>query len=212
MSFNPFVLLRDALGNPRKRRKVYDVIDLSNSKDAAERINANFDRVFSVTKALTDALEAYAPCVVQVVNVAVTGVATGSTVIPLDDTIPQNTEGDQYMSLAITPTRATNLLRVDVVVFASTALANWITVAVFQDTNANALAAMPGYHTISTSGTPIQLTFYVVAGTNRQTTFNVRVGRDASASATLTFNGQSGTRFFGGTLVSSISITEINQP
>jgi hypothetical protein len=39
-------------------------------------------------------------------------VATGTTQIPIDDTIPQNTEGDQYLSLAITPTNALSTFKV----------------------------------------------------------------------------------------------------
>jgi hypothetical protein len=39
----------------------------------------------------------------QVVNTTTGAVATGTTVMPFDDTIPQSGEGDQYMSLAITP-------------------------------------------------------------------------------------------------------------
>ncbi len=50
------------------------------------------------------------PTVVQVVNTQDGAVATGTTVLPWDDTIPQNTEGDQYMSLSITPTNASNKL------------------------------------------------------------------------------------------------------
>jgi hypothetical protein len=40
-------------------------------------------------------------------------VATGTTVLPSDDTIPQITEGDQYMTQAIIPTSAANVLNVE---------------------------------------------------------------------------------------------------
>ena len=53
--------------------------------------------------------------VVQIVNVQDGAVATTTTAIPLDDTIPQNTEGGEFMTLAITPTSATSKLRIDVV-------------------------------------------------------------------------------------------------
>src|SRR5258708_5751039 len=43
--------------------------------------------------------------VAQVVNTETGAVATGTTTLPgAVDTIPTNTQGDQYMSLAITPT------------------------------------------------------------------------------------------------------------
>ena len=51
--------------------------------------------------------------VVQVVNVMDGALATGTTVMPTDDTIPQITEGDEYMSLAITPKNALNILVIE---------------------------------------------------------------------------------------------------
>src|SRR3990167_11416304 len=78
---------------------------------------------------------------VQVVNTQTGAVATGTTVLPNDDTIPQNTEGDEYMTLAITPTNASNKLRIEVVVQCSGSLLALAAMALFQDSTANALAA-----------------------------------------------------------------------
>ncbi len=66
------------------------------------------------TKVATDA---YVDRVgVQQVVVTQTGaVASGTTVIPYDDTIPQNTEGDEYITRSITPKSATSKLVIDVV-------------------------------------------------------------------------------------------------
>ena len=47
---------------------------------------------------------------VQVVNTETGAVATGTTNAVADNTIPQNTEGDEYMTLAITPTNTNNKL------------------------------------------------------------------------------------------------------
>ena len=52
--------------------------------------------------------------VVQVVHVQDGASATGTTTHPIDDTIPQNTEGDEYLTLAITPTNASNKLLIEV--------------------------------------------------------------------------------------------------
>lgn len=145
--------------------------------------------------------------VVQVVNAQTGAVATGATVIPLDDTIPQNTEGDQYMSLAITPTSASNKLRIDVVVFGSVATAAEIAVALFQDSTANALAVTSMTDGINTARLTIPLTHYMTSGTTSATTFKVRVG--PSSVVGFTFNGTSGGRLYGGVAASSITITEI---
>src|SRR3982750_1359631 len=81
--------------------------------------------------------------VVQVKNVQTGAVANGATLIPYDDTIPQITEGDEYMTLAFTPLNAANKLRIDVVFACSPNLnSEELAVALFQDSGANALAAV----------------------------------------------------------------------
>lgn len=146
---------------------------------------------------------------VQVVNTQTGAVATGGTVIPIDDTIPQITEGDQYMTRTITPTDAANVLKIDVVLFATSNGVNWIIAALFQDATANALAAFANYQTTAGGGCSCVFTHYMVAGTTSSTTFRVRAGRDASAGTTITFNGGTGARFLGGVMASSITISEI---
>lgn len=148
--------------------------------------------------------------VVQVVYVQDGDVATGTTIIPKDDTIPQQTEGDQYMTLSITPTSASNILKIDVLVAAvnSTSTSDSITAALFQDSTSDCLAsALGGRYFQSGRDTQIYLSHHMIAGTSSPTTFKVRVGADNSG--TTTFNGGGGTRIYGGTLASGITITEI---
>lgn len=149
------------------------------------------------------------PAAVQVVSTETGAVATGTTTIPNDDTIPQNTEGDEYMTRAITPTNAANKLKIDVVWNGASSASGggYITVALFQDSTADALAAVmmlvPG------TSVPQTITFshVMVAGTASATTFKIRAG--AHAAATTTFNGYGGARKLGGVIASSIVITEI---
>lgn len=147
--------------------------------------------------------------VVQVVNTQSGALTTGTTVMPFDDTIPQNTEGDEYMTRAITPKSATNKLKITVVVHGghSATSAHKICAALFQDTTAGALAA--GYNTLADSGSCGQITFvhYMTAGTTSATTFKVRAG--GADAGTFSFNGQAGGRIFGGVCASSITIEEI---
>lgn len=145
---------------------------------------------------------------VKVVNTQTGAVATGTTTIPMDDTIPQITEGTEFMTLAITPTSTTNKLKIDVVFNGATATASiWNIVALFQDATANALAAVPRYVTTASGWTPITLTHYMTAGTVSSTTFRVRCG--GSSASTVTFNGVAAARLLGGVMASSITITEI---
>jgi hypothetical protein len=135
-------------------------------------------------------------------------VATGTTLIPLDNTIPQNTEGDEYMTLAITPKSATSILVVQVIAQIAVSTNTNMTTALFRDTTANALAAVPSYAPASAGayGLPLVFNHYLTSGSTSATTFKVRVG--ASASATTTFNGILGTAFYNGVMSSSIIITE----
>jgi hypothetical protein len=149
--------------------------------------------------------------VVQIVNNQTGEVATGTTIIPFDDTIPQNTEGDEYMTLAITPTNVNNILLIDVCFQSSVLTGHGVVVALFQDSTANALASAFSYEYNSGGGTyseyPVCFTHKMSAGTTSSTTFKVRAG--VMTAGTLTFNGHAGARRLGGVTESSITIMEI---
>ena len=143
---------------------------------------------------------------VQMVSTSYTAVATGTTTIPLDDTIPQNTEGTEFITQAITPKSSTNILVIeDVIVCAANANVHLIQ-ALFQDSTANALAASIMYQAVANQLMTITLRHTMVAGTTSATTFKVRAG--ASSAATFTINGSNTARFFGAITKSSIVITE----
>ena len=162
------------------------------------------------TTKVTNAVISAPGQVVQVVNVMDSAVTTATTVHVLDDTVPQNTEGVEFMTLAVTPTNASNLLKIDVVVGAvadSGADAHFIA-ALFQDSTANALAAVSNYNGSGASRCcNMMFVHYMAAGTTSSTTFKVRAaGHNAG---TMTLNGRVGARLFGGVMASSITITEI---
>jgi len=145
--------------------------------------------------------------VVKMVNTQTGAVATGTTVIPFDDTIPQITEGDQYMTVAITPTNALNVLRIQVTIQLSPSAAGiFMSAALFVDDVANALAASSAYMATGTGTLTLTFTHNVVAGGVSALTFRVRAG--GHFTSTTTFNGSAGARLFGGITLSSISITE----
>lgn len=147
--------------------------------------------------------------VVQVVNYQTGERASGSTVMPYDDTIPKNTEGDLYMSLSITPKSSTNKLKIEVVTHFCNPSAIPI-VALFHTVGGveQAAALAAAAHDLPSSGYLIQQTFthYMTAGEAVEKIFKVRCG---AAAGTNYFNGSSVTRWFGGVLPSSITITEI---
>lgn len=162
------------------------------------------------TGAIGSTNAALAPGIVcQVVGTNYSAVSTGSTDMPYDDSIPQNTEGDEYMSQAITPKATTNILVIEVVATLSRAAANGrISGALFQDSTANALAATEIYIGAATSTGVMTLRHVVAAGTTSSTTFKFRAGEESGGGSTITFNGSSGARKFGAITKSSIVIWE----
>ena len=145
--------------------------------------------------------------VIQIVNTQTGATANGTTVIPNDDTIPQNSEGDERMTLAITPKSSTSKLKIDVVfVGASSGTVDNKCVALFQDSTADALAAVRGNNSNANLTETISFSHYMTSGTTSATTFKVRAGGIAN---TLTFNGAASARLLGGVCASSITITEI---
>lgn len=135
-------------------------------------------------------------------------VATGTTTIPIDDTIPQNNEGDQYMSLAITPSSAANVIRVETrgSFVNSNAGTTAMGFAIFQDSTANALKAAQ-MDAASTLVIQMAIDHEMLAATTSATTFKARAG--SNAAGTTTFNGSGGARRYGGVNNSFMRVTEV---
>lgn len=143
----------------------------------------------------------------QMVSFETGAVATGTTLIPIDDTIPQNTEGDQYMSLAITPKSASSKLVIEILVVGSNSVTNALIVGIFQDSAAGALKAAWAAAGAG-AATQVMLRCVVSSGSTNATTFKVRAGGSSAAAGTFTFNGVAGARFLGGVMASGIVIRE----
>lgn len=135
--------------------------------------------------------------------------ATGTGVIPPDDTIPQNDEGTEFFTASITPKYETSKLKIDVIVHGTCSVVTNFTVALFQDNIPDAIAA--DYVAISDAhyANEIVFTHWMTAGSTGEIVFKIRAG--GMASCTTTINGQNNTRLLGGTQSSSITITEVLQ-
>ena len=147
--------------------------------------------------------------IVQVVSVLDGEVNTKSVQLPVDDSIPQNTQGSEFMSLAITPTSATNLIVVQVTAMFGASISLITTMALFKDAISDAVAAQAVTINGSTEQGFLTLNYSELAGTTSPVTWKVRAG--PSVLGTITFNGMSGSRLFGGVANSGIHIYEIQQ-
>lgn len=173
----------------------------SNGTQGSLLVNGTESVVFDSTGIVSGAGKRVA----QIQSFQTGAVATGTTIVPFDDTIPQNTEGDQYMSLAITPQNASSTLEITVTAVYSTAATANTAISLFQDSTANALSTV-SYVNSANAQVTATFTHLMTAGTTSLTTFKVRIGNDAGT--TTTFNGTANNRKYGGVVASRITIKE----
>jgi hypothetical protein len=136
-----------------------------------------------------------------------------STVIPFDDTIPQNTEGTEILSSSITLKTTSSRVRIrfdgfGVAATASATLA--LTAALFQDSIANALRAVtidPNNTGAGGEGRPrfLALEFEHVPGVLNPT-YKIRVGANTGNAR---MNGSGSARLLGGAAGSTLVVEEL---
>lgn len=144
--------------------------------------------------------------VLQVVHAQSGTFASTTSIIPIDNTIPQNTEGTEFLTASITPTSATSILLITVTSFFGTSPGNWLLAALFQDSIVNALATAVTYMPTNTAGATTSLAYSMTAGSTNATTFKLRYG--PGTAGTCYINGST-VGFANGTLRTTITITEI---
>lgn len=148
---------------------------------------------------------------VQVQHAVVTAVVSGTTVLPIDDTIPQITEGVEGITCNITPKNANNLLFIvaNINFSCTTGSGGKGAIALFKSADAAALAAVlgPGRQDLGYT-VPYSLTHQIVAGGTSEITFRVRFGSDLAGTSYMNSQHQSATRVFGGVSSSTLTIFE----
>jgi hypothetical protein len=149
---------------------------------------------------------AYPGATIQTVSTLTGASTTGSTQIPQDDTIPQSGEGDQYMTQAITPTSAANILEIESRTNIASSIGANLAAALFQDSGNNALTATISSAAAANTASSPTIFYPMLAATTSATTFKIRAGTNGGTN---TFNGISATRVYGGVLNSYIRIREL---
>ena len=144
--------------------------------------------------------------VLQVVNSQSGIKSSGTGTIPFDNTIPQQTEGNEFFTLSITPISASSKLRIEVLLNLDMGATRYI-VALFLNSGADAIAVGGGMYLTANWGRQISLSHYMTAGTTSAMTFKVRAGGNDAGTTWL--NSTANSDFFGGTYNSGITITEI---
>ena len=122
--------------------------------------------------------------VIQVVSSILQSEASSTVQLPFDNTIPQNGEGAEFTTAAITAAHANNKFHISVFAqVSSNGNTGRVIVALFQDSVANALAC--GATQVSNSGGMITIAFdYIAAaGDTSEHTFKMRYGRPDATTA-----------------------------
>jgi hypothetical protein len=144
-------------------------------------------------------------------NINIPG-STAANIIPLDDSIPQSTEGYSLLNQAFTPKSATSTIVISLDGFAvcgGTALYDSAALALF-DGSANAIHAqwLAYAHTASIDHVvPIRMVKVVTSGSTSLRTYNVRLG-PTTATGNVAINGTSGGRVFGGVAGVVLTVAE----
>jgi len=120
---------------------------------------------------------------VQIVSSNTTTNTTATTDIPIDSSIPQNTEGDEILTASITPKNSANKL---LIMFNGKFFQSYplnASIALFQDSNADAISAtsLIGITPSTPARSDGTLVYTMEAGTTSSTTFKIRVGPNTSS-------------------------------
>tara|TARA_B100000424_G_scaffold88625_1_gene66322 strand:+ start:162 stop:710 length:549 start_codon:yes stop_codon:yes gene_type:complete len=148
--------------------------------------------------------------VIQTLGIMQPEVDTTTSIIPNDNTIPQNTEGKEAFSLAITPSNVNNKLLIHAFCgcISSDTTNRRCYFTLFKDSDTDAIAAAyADFQAAATGEQGLDLTHFMTAGTTSEITFKIRFG--ASNTGTCTLNGSSGARLLGGVLATGMTIQEI---
>lgn len=132
---------------------------------------------------------------------------TLSAQIPFTDSIPQITNGSEVISDSITPSLSTNKIRIKCSIPISSDYENTIAVALFRDSNANAIAANAQDIFISNTPHNIVLEHEDSPSTTSQLTYSIRIGSEEECI--MTINGVDGMRRFGGTMGVTMTLEEV---
>ena len=131
-----------------------------------------------------------------------------TSIIPVDDTVPQSSEGAQVLaSDSLSPKSASHILRVTALVPCVAPSASVSAVlALFRDSGTDAVAVTTHYFA-NTLPYHMALVHEEVAAATTATSFSLRIG--PGTAGTLYVNGNSGGRLFGGTMAVRLFVEEI---
>lgn len=134
--------------------------------------------------------------------------ATSSVIIPLDDTIPQNTEGTEFITATITPTNASSTLVIEFEGYMSCSTVLNAILALFVDSDADAIQAIPVTIVAGNYMAVCRIKAVVTAGSTSARTYKLRYGPDRTAAVTM-LRSNAASSYFSTADSATFTITEI---
>lgn len=200
------VTVRGASNNVRLAIGAADTVLKANGTDPswAKIVNANItDGTIAFAKLAADCLPARG-------YGEYTSNADLSGTIPFDDTIPQDSEGDQIVTASITLKFSTSRVRVSLSGFVASATDSWqFTGALFSSVSANAIQATriaADSDGGATNFYPVNMEVEHAPGSVGPLTYQFRAG---GGSATYRFNGTTSGRSYGGAARVALILQEV---
>lgn len=132
--------------------------------------------------------------------------ATSTTSVPFDNTIPQRTEGNELMSVSVTPSSAVNLLDFSAQAVLGHSNNAVMIMSLFSSSDSDAIATVVNQYLTDEVRTP-SISARQVSGTTSSTTFSVRAGSQNTES--IYFNGDNAAAVFGGACSSFLEVKEV---
>lgn len=142
--------------------------------------------------------------VVAKYNKRIAGVFAGSTLLPMDGTIPQSTEGILIGFNTYTPAMPANMIEIEARVFATHTAVAYLTAALFKAAEASAIGA-GAVRAAAAYSQQILASAVDVSGVV-SIPYQLRVG--ANVAGTITVNGIAGVQYLGGAMLPQITVTE----
>ena len=174
--------------------------------DSGDTVDIPSGATFDVTGATVTGLSAGK--VLQVVTTKSQALVSSTSIISFETATPfANTQGVEMLTATITPNATANRLVVVCSFVGTTESGTVPTIALWQDSDTNAIAAANSCTNGTDSGGHIGLIWEQAAGTTSATTFKIRGG--VNSASTFYMNGRNAGVKWGGVPISTLQIWEI---
>lgn len=145
--------------------------------------------------------------VIQTIESITGSVLTGTGTVPYDDSIPSNTEGNEYMNYTFTPEKVGSLVELECLFHVSNNQNSQVMcIGLFKNGEANATTISWEPMNVQNQVMPLYLYYQFTTTSLTPITFRIRIG--ANNAGTTTMNGSGGFRLGGGVLASGFWIKE----